>query len=84
MTELETEFQTGKRGADRAVLLAHGAGADMHALVLTAFADAVQDAGGDATLHVYAGEGHGWKRPETVADALRRTDDFLTRKVLQR
>jgi hypothetical protein len=41
VTELETEFQAGKRGADRAVLLAHGAGADMHAVALTAFADAL-------------------------------------------
>jgi hypothetical protein len=41
LTELETEFQAGKRGADRAVLLAHGAGADMHAIALTAFADAL-------------------------------------------
>lgn len=41
MTELETEFQAGKRGADRAVLLAHGAGADMHAVALTAFSDAL-------------------------------------------
>jgi len=37
----EYEFQPGKRGADRAVLLAHGAGADMHARALTAFADAL-------------------------------------------
>jgi hypothetical protein len=41
VTELETEFQAGARGADRAVLLAHGAGADMHAVALTAFADAL-------------------------------------------
>jgi predicted alpha/beta-hydrolase family hydrolase len=41
MTELETEFQAGRRGADRAVLLAHGAGADMHAVALSAFADAL-------------------------------------------
>jgi hypothetical protein len=39
--ELETEFQAGTRGADRAVLLAHGAGADMHAAALTAFSDAL-------------------------------------------
>ena len=44
MTDLETDFQPGKRGADRAVLLAHGAGADMHACALTAFADALADA----------------------------------------
>ena len=37
-------FQGPKRGADRAVLLAHGAGADMHAAALTAVADALADA----------------------------------------
>ena len=46
-----------------------------------AFVDAVAAAGGDATLHVYDGEGHGWTRPATVADALARTDEFLTRRV---
>jgi len=49
---------------------------------VVAFVDAVRGAGGDVELHVYAGEGHGWKRPGTIADALRRTDDFLTRTVL--
>jgi uncharacterized protein len=37
------EFQGPKRGADRAVLLAHGAGADMHAATLTSVADALAD-----------------------------------------
>jgi predicted alpha/beta-hydrolase family hydrolase len=37
-------FQGPARGADRAVLLAHGAGADMHATVLTTVADALADA----------------------------------------
>jgi dipeptidyl aminopeptidase/acylaminoacyl peptidase len=49
-----------------------------------AFVDAVSAAGGDVDLHVYAGEGHVWKRSATIADALSRTDDFLTRKVLSR
>ncbi|HET9727839.1 MAG TPA: alpha/beta family hydrolase [Acidimicrobiia bacterium] len=44
MTDLEIEYQGPKRGADRAVLLAHGAGADMHAANLTVFADALADA----------------------------------------
>jgi dipeptidyl aminopeptidase/acylaminoacyl peptidase len=48
-----------------------------------AFVDAVAAGGGDATLHVYDGEGHGWTRPATVADALARTDEFLTRRVLR-
>jgi uncharacterized protein len=38
------EYQGPKRGADRAVLLAHGAGADMHAATLTTVADALADA----------------------------------------
>jgi uncharacterized protein len=37
-------FQGAKRGADRAVLLAHGAGADMNAAALIAVADALADA----------------------------------------
>jgi predicted alpha/beta-hydrolase family hydrolase len=38
---LEVAYQGPKRGADRAVLLAHGAGADMHAAALTTVADAL-------------------------------------------
>jgi predicted alpha/beta-hydrolase family hydrolase len=41
----ELELRGAKRGGDRAVLLAHGAGADMHAATLTTFADALVDAG---------------------------------------
>ncbi len=37
-------FQGPRRGADRAVLLAHGAGAYMHAPALTTVADALADA----------------------------------------
>jgi uncharacterized protein len=37
-------FQGPERGADRAVLLAHGAGADMNAAALTTVADALADA----------------------------------------
>src|ERR1700712_4444317 len=37
-------YQGPKRGADRAVLLAHGAGADMNAAALTTVADALADA----------------------------------------
>ncbi|MDQ1521776.1 MAG: uncharacterized protein QOI55_2849 [Actinomycetota bacterium] len=45
MTELECEYRGPKRGADRAVLLAHGAGSDMRAAALTTVADALADAG---------------------------------------
>ena len=34
--------------------------------------------------HVYEGEGHGWSKPETVADELERAEKFLTRWVLKR
>jgi predicted alpha/beta-hydrolase family hydrolase len=39
------EYEGPKRGADRAVLLAHGAGADMHSPALIAIADALAAAG---------------------------------------
>jgi hypothetical protein len=41
---LDFAFHGPKRGADRAVLLAHGAGADMNAATLTTVADALADA----------------------------------------
>jgi predicted alpha/beta-hydrolase family hydrolase len=41
---MELQYQGPKRGLDRAVLLAHGAGADMHAKALTVVADALADA----------------------------------------
>ena len=45
--KLVTEYawQGPKRGADRAVLLAHGAGSDMHGAALLAVAGALADAG---------------------------------------
>ena len=33
-------------------------------------------------VHEYPGEGHGWSRPETVADADARVAGFLEREVL--
>lgn len=60
--------------ADPVVPLAHA----------VAFVGAVRAAGGRADLHVYAGEGHGWKRPETAIDALARSESFLTETVLGR
>ena len=46
MTELVTEYawQGPKRGADRAVLLAHGAGSDLEGAALRAVADALEAA----------------------------------------
>ena len=40
-------------------------------------ADAVRAAGGHVEHHVYAGEGHGWSKIETVQDELERTFAFL-------
>lgn len=45
MTERPFALQGPERGADRAVLLAHGAGSDMEAPALTIVADALADAG---------------------------------------
>ena len=45
----------------------------------SAFADARRDAGGIVEYHMYAGEGHGWRRTETVADELARIGTFLSR-----
>lgn len=44
MVLTDLAYQGPKRGADRAVLLAHGAGADMSSAPLTAVADALADA----------------------------------------
>jgi dipeptidyl aminopeptidase/acylaminoacyl peptidase len=41
--------------------------------------DRLSRLGRDVTLHVYEGEGHGWKRAETTVDELDRIDAFLTR-----
>ncbi len=46
--------------------------------------DAVRAAGGRVESHVYAGEGHGWSRPETIVDVYARTDAFLHDAVLER
>ncbi len=44
MVLTDLAYQGTNRGADRAVLLAHGAGADMNAATLTTVADALADA----------------------------------------
>jgi dipeptidyl aminopeptidase/acylaminoacyl peptidase len=48
-----------------------------------AIADRVRAKGGEVELHLYDGERHGWSRPETVVDELRRTEAFLRRHVLR-
>ncbi len=46
--------------------------------------DAMRAAGTPVEYHEYEREGHGFTRVETIADALERTDEFLTRWVLRR
>jgi dipeptidyl aminopeptidase/acylaminoacyl peptidase len=46
-------------------------------------ADRLRALGRTVELHMYAGEGHGWGKPETVIDELERTEDFLRRHVLR-
>lgn len=47
-----------------------------------ALRDALERAGTPVEHHRYEGEGHGWRRPGTVEDALARTAAFLERRVL--
>jgi len=49
-----------------------------------ALVDALRRSGAAVEYHVYEGEGHGWSKPETVADELDRAEKFLTRWVLKR
>jgi dipeptidyl aminopeptidase/acylaminoacyl peptidase len=75
----------------------HAAGIEVPVLVLAgdadnvvppaqaqAVVDAIRAGGGTVEHHVYAGEGHGWSRPETVTDELERVEGFLNRWVLRR
>ncbi len=67
------------------VLLLHGS--DDRSVSLSqsqALASALKMAGTPVDLHVYEGEGHGWRRAATVADELERVDTFLRRWVLPR
>jgi dipeptidyl aminopeptidase/acylaminoacyl peptidase len=46
-----------------------------------ALAERITAEGGGVTLHIYQGEGHGWKRPDTVMDELHRVEAFLDRHI---
>jgi dipeptidyl aminopeptidase/acylaminoacyl peptidase len=48
----------------------------------TQLVDAIKRRGGVAEQKVYEGEGHGWRKPSTMADELERTVDFLAQHVL--
>jgi dipeptidyl aminopeptidase/acylaminoacyl peptidase len=45
------------------------------------FAQRVETAGGHVELHIYPGEGHGFRLPGNQLDEYRRTEDFLDRWV---
>jgi len=62
------------------VLLLHGADdRSVRPEQTAALARALAANGTVVERHVYAGEGHGWRAPETVADELARIDAFLSR-----
>lgn len=60
-------FAGPERGADRAVLLAHGAGSDMHAATLAAVADALADAAIPSLRFNYPYRDAGRKSPDRAA-----------------
>jgi predicted alpha/beta-hydrolase family hydrolase len=77
------EYQGPKRGADRAVLLAHGAGADMHAATLTTFADALAAAGVPAMRFNFPYRSAGRRAPDrapVLAAATREAAAELARR----
>ncbi len=75
--KLEVQYQGAKRGvtriADRAVLLAHGAGADMHAPTLTTVSDALSAAGIPSLRFQYPYRSAGKKAPDRPAVLLEAT-----------
>lgn len=86
-TELEYAYQGPKRGVakvgDRAVLLAHGAGADMHAATLTTVTDALSAAGIPSLRFQYPYRSAGKQapdRPAVLLDATRTAVDELARR----
>ena len=70
----EYAWQGPKRGVDRAVLLAHGAGSDMNGAALIAVADALADAGVPSLRFNYPYRSSGKKAPDRpkVLDAATR------------
>lgn len=64
---LECVYQGPKRGMDRAVLLAHGAGADMHAPALVAVAAALADVRIPSLRFQYPYRSAGKKAPDRPA-----------------
>ncbi len=64
---MNTIFIGPRHGADRAVLLAHGAGSDMHAATLEAVADALAGAGIPSLRFNYPYRDAGRKSPDRAA-----------------
>jgi predicted alpha/beta-hydrolase family hydrolase len=80
MTSSGDGYQGPKRGADRAVLLAHGAGADMNAAALTSVADALAAAKIPSLRFNFpykAAGRRGPDRPPVLMQALRDARDEL-------
>jgi predicted alpha/beta-hydrolase family hydrolase len=79
-------YQGPKRGADRAVLLAHGAGADLDAPALRAVADALADAEVPSLRFNYPYRDAGKKAPDRPATLLAATraavDELVARAKL--
>jgi hypothetical protein len=93
MVLTDLAYQGPKRGADRAVLLAHGAGADMYAATLTTVADALADAKVPSLRFNFPYKARGARAPdrppvleaavrEAAAELARRTKLPLARLVL--
>lgn len=74
---LEYEYQGPKRGVERAVLLAHGAGADMHAKALTTVADALAAAKIASLRFNYPYKTAGKKAPDRPAVLLASTREAI-------
>ncbi len=80
----EYEFLRGRRGADRAVLLAHGAGSDMHAATLRVVAESLAAAGIPSLRFNYPYRSAGRRspdRPATLEAATREAAAELARRV---
>lgn len=83
MTELRFSYQGPERGADRAVLLAHGAGSDMGAPTLAAVADALAEAGVPSLRFDFPYRVRGRKapdRPSVLEAAVREAVAELSRR----
>ena len=83
MVLTDLAYQGPKRGADRAVLLAHGAGADMNAATLTTVADALADASVPSLRFNFPYRAAGRRapdRPAVLEAAVREAVDELARR----